>query len=150
MAFSLKDLLMRMAKDGVKAAQDTKVENVSFFEALFDVVDGRHVPKNFVIKFLTRDVKMPITNMTEQDIFAMTELDLELETDIALSVGDEGELDLDCTLKNNLLKRNSTLKIGMRLRRQEPTEGMEQIRSHLADRLADDLQEAKNERKGED
>ena len=99
----------------------------------------------FAIQLIAEKVYLPTINMMSQDQFAMKELDLEFETDANLTTKDNQIL-VDVTLKRGLLKRNASLKVRMKLESEESTEGIEQIRAHLADRFADELTKAKRER----
>ena len=149
MGVPLKDLLRQIATDGVGAYQDVKVENASFFEAMFEKTNEGHKPREWVIDLLKHDVPMPFANMMDHEVFSVTELDLDLETEATLTTNDKGQVIVDCNLKNGLQEHNSKLKIAMKLRKHEPTEGVEQVRAYLAERLNDNLTLAKRERKAD-
>ena len=149
MGLPLKDLLRQVARDGVSAYQDVKVENASFFEAMFEKTDEGHKPKEWVLDLLKHDVPLPFVNMVDHEVFSVTELDLDLETEATLSTNDQDEIIVDCNLKDGLQKHNSKLKIALKLRKHDPTEGIEQVRAYLADRLNDGLTLAKKERKSD-
>ena len=151
MVISLEDLLTQIARDGLRAQSSVKLASAEFFESLFEKTEnGSCEPSTFAIKLLEHDVLLPIVNMMHQDQMLMKELDLELETDVSLSTNEKGELLVDCTLKKSLLKKNTMLKIKLKLESKESTEGIEQTRAHLADKFSDDLQIAKIERKEKD
>lgn len=146
MAISLEDLLAQIAKDGVRAKSAVKLENVSFFHALFDKDEnGKHIPSDFAIKLLEAEVLLPLINTMDQDQFSLKELDLEFETEASLTTTKENKILVDCTMKKGLLRRNTMLKIKMKLVSEEPTEGIEQIRESFANRLSDQITNAKRE-----
>ena len=146
MAIPLKDLLKSIARDAVDAQQSVKLESASFFEALFEKTDEGHKPREFMLDLLKHDVGLPLMNMIDQDVFPIRKMKLGFETEAALSTGEDGKIYVDCTLKDGLQKSNAKLSIEMELEAQDSTEGIEQIRAYLADRLSDDLQKAKRER----
>ena len=146
MAAPLKDLLKGLLRDAVDAQQSVKLESASFFEALFEKTDEGHKPREFMLDLLKHDVGLPLMNMIDQDIFPVRKMKLAFETDASLSTDDKGQIFVDCTLKDGLQKSNAKLSIEMELEAQDSTEGIEQIRAYLADRLSDDLQKAKQER----
>ena len=147
MALSLKDLLISIANDAVAAQQSVKVESTAFFEALFEKTDEGYKPREFVLDFLKHDVALPFVNMTDQDHFPIKKMKLALETEASLTTGEDGAVYVDCTLKNGLQKTNSKLSIELELEAKDSTEGIEQVRAYLAERLADQLLLAKQERK---
>ena len=146
MAISLKNLLKSIARDAVLAQQDVNVESASFFEALFEKTNEGHKPKEFMLDLLKHDVGLPMMNMINQDIFPIKEMEVGFETEASLSTDEKGTVYVDCTLKDGLQKNNARLSIKMKLKSKENTEGIEQLRAYLADRLSDDLQKAKQER----
>ena len=146
MAISLKKLLKSIARDAVDAQQSVKLESASFFEALFEKTDEGHKPREFMLNLLKHDVGLPFLNMVDQDIFPVRKMKLGFETDVSLSTTKDGEIIVDCTLKDGLQKSNAKLSVEMELEAQDSTEGIEQLRAYLADRLSDDLQKAKKER----
>ena len=150
MAISLKKLLISIATDAVEAQQSVKLESASFFEALFETTkEGQHKPAEFMLGLLKHDVGLPLMNMIDQDIFPVKEMEVGFETDASLSTDEKGQVFVDCTLKNGLQKNNAKLSIKMKLKSKESTEGIEQLRAYLADRLSDGLQVAKQERKAD-
>ena len=151
MAITLDKLLSQVATDGVKAQHQTKLESASFFEALFKKTDdGDHKPSSFAIEMMERQVFLPYLNMIPQDVFVMKKLRLKTATEVSLTTTQEGELLVDCSLKQDLQKRNTMLEIEMELEAEESTEGVEQLRAHLADRFNDELVLAKQERQSDD
>ena len=146
MAISLKDLLKSIARDAVDAQQSVKLESASFFEALFEKTDEGYKPRELMLHLLKHNVGLPFMNMIDQDIFPVRKMKLGFETDVSLSTTKDGEIIVDCTLKDGLQKSNAKLSVEMELEAQDSTEGIEQLRAHLADRLADGLQIAKQAR----
>ena len=146
MAITLEELLIQIARDGIAAQCAVKQQSAEFFRSLFrETDDGDYEPSTFAIQLIAEKVYLPTINMMSQDQFAMKELDLEFETDANLTIKDDQIL-VDVTMKRGLLKRNANLKVRMKLKSEESTEGIEQIRAHLADRFADELTKAKRER----
>ena len=146
MAISLEDLLKSVAKSALDAQQSVKLESASFFEALFEKTDEGYKPREFMLHLLKHDVGLPFMNMIDQDIFPIRKMKLGFETDASLSTDEKGKVFVDCTLKDGLQKSNAKLSVEMELEAQDSTEGIEQLRAHLADRLADGLQVAKQAR----
>ena len=149
MAIPLKDLLENFGNDVVKAQQSVKLESASFFEALFEKTDEGHKPREFMLDLLKHDVGLPLMNMIDQDIFPIKEMEVGFETEASLSTDEKGKVYVDCTLKDGLQKSNARLSVKIKFKSKENTEGIEQLRAYLADRLSDGLQVAKQERKAD-
>ena len=147
MAIVLEDLLTQIARDGVAAHCAIKLDCAKFFQSLFKVNEnGDHLPSDFAIQLMEEKVLLPLINMMSQDQFQMKELELEFDTEANLTTKD-GRILVDVSMKRGLLKRNSCLRVRMKMKSCEPTEGIEQVRAHFADRFNDDLTKAKRERK---